>query len=126
MGETALENFKEMMRIPENREYIPFLRQQIRRLERKKISNDVYYAEQLEKPDELKHLVKMLLTRYPQTADRIWQDLLTITKNESITRQMVVARLIQLCDEDIAAREDVKIGGKRRKAYYLIEIERED
>lgn len=122
MGDTALENFKELMQIPENREYIPFLRQQIRRLERKKILNDAYYAEQTAKPDELKHLVKMLLTRYPQTVDRIWQDILNLTKNESITRQMVVSRLVELCNEDIAAREDVKVGTKRRKAYYLIEL----
>lgn len=66
--------------------------------------------------DELRAVVKSVLTEELQTAD----DITSKIEGEDITKSKVVARLTQLVSNEEAVKEEVKTeDGKKRMAYKL-------
>lgn len=97
-------------------ELIYFIETQIASIDTKAEKAKERAAAKKAQGDELRGLVKAVLTND-------FQDVETITNQidfPEITKNKVIARLTQLCNAGEAEKTDIKVENKTRKAYKLI------
>lgn len=120
---TKRENFENLKTIVENsnveakEELLAFVEKQIELLDNKAAKAKERSAEKKAEGDELREVVKSVLTDEYQTADEIANQI----EGEDITKAKVTARLTQLINNGDAVKEQKSVDGKRVMTYKLAE-----
>ena len=96
-------------------ELVEFINNELNLLSKRKASAQKRAAEKRAQSDELTEAVAALLTEELQTVEEITEKL----HDESVTRNKVVARLSKLVKFEKAAKEQIKVDGRRVMAYRL-------
>lgn len=95
---------------------IDFVENQINVLNAQSEKAKIRAAEKKAAGDELRAIVKSVLTEELQTAEEITAQI----KGEDISKSKVIARLTQLVNNEEAVKEEVKTeDGKKRMAYKM-------
>ena len=103
--------------VAEKEVLVEFINKQITQIEIKAEKARIRAAEKKVAGDELRELVKSVLTNEFQTADEITNQI----EGEEITKAKVIARLSQLVKNGDAEKTDVKVESRNVKAYKLAE-----
>lgn len=103
--------------VVEKEALVEFINKQITQIEAKAEKARIRAAEKKVAGDELRELVKSVLTNEFQTADEITNQI----EGEEITKAKVIARLSQLVKNGDAEKTDVKVESRNVKAYKLAE-----
>lgn len=103
--------------VVEKEALVEFINKQIAQIETKAEKARIRAAEKKVAGDELRELVKSVLTNEFQTADEITNQI----EGEEITKAKVIARLSQLVKNGDAEKTDVKVESRNVKAYKLAE-----
>lgn len=69
--------------------------------------------------DELRAVVKSVLTNELQTVDAITTQVQAVEGYEDVTKSKVIARLTQLTKANVVMKEQIKAGDRRVMAYTL-------
>ena len=113
-----IKNIIEGANIAEKNELIEFINKQIAQIDAKAEKAKAKAAEKRAAGDELREVIKTILTNELQTADEINNKI----ENEEVTRAKVIARLSQLVKNGEVEKTDVKTSeGRNVKAYKLAE-----
>ena len=113
-----IKNIIEGANIAEKNELIEFINKQIAQIDAKAEKAKAKAAEKRAAGDELREVIKTILTNELQTADEITNKI----ENEEVTRAKVIARLSQLVKNGEVEKTDVKTSeGRNVKAYKLAE-----
>lgn len=113
-----IKNIIEGADIAEKNELIEFINKQVAQIDAKAEKAKAKASEKRAAGDELREVIKTILTNELQTADEITNKI----ENEEVTRAKVIARLSQLVKNGEVEKTDVKTSeGRNVKAYKLAE-----
>ena len=95
---------------------LEFVNTQIDSLKAKAEKAKARAAEKRAQGDELRKVVKSVLTEEYQTADQIMEQI----DGEDLTKSKIIARLTQLIKNNDAEKKQLSVDGKKAMAYKII------